>query len=65
MELHRVPVTDRDVTCRLMVEMIGAVFTVLGVKAKMFSEPEDTEKSLVKAGSAALEYVVRLKMYLV
>ena len=38
--------------------MIGAVFTVVGVKVVLFRESEDTETSLVNAGTVAVEYVV-------
>ena len=41
--------------------MIEAVFTVVGVKVVLFRESEDTETSLVKAGTVAVEYVVCLK----
>ena len=41
--------------------MIGAVLTVVGIKVVLFRESEDTETSLVKAGSVAVEYVVVLK----
>ena len=41
-----------------MVVVIGAVFTVVGIKVVFFRESEDTETSLVEAGSVAVEYVL-------
>ena len=41
--------------------MIGAVFTVVGINVVLFRESEETETSLVKTGSVAVEYVVGFK----
>ena len=60
MVLQRGPVTDRDVTCGWMVVVIGAVFTVVGVKTELLRASEDTETALVKPGSVTVEYVVGL-----